>query len=211
MIAAEFAAPAESDITRTPAHLRCWQQVAEQSLLARLRIGDAQAFDDLVQFHRPRMLSVALRILKSDHDAADAVQDAFISAFQSIAKFDGESQLATWLHSIVVNACLMQLRRRRRRPASSLNAIEADAARLRAPRGNHGGAPHPGLETSDETAEVMQLIERLPDNYREVVMIRIVEGNDTLASSRLLQTSESVVKTRLYRARRMLRRMAAKS
>ena len=67
------------------------------------------------------MLAVARRLLPSTHDAADAVQEAFISAFQSIASFDANSKLSTWLHRIVVNACLMKLRSGRRRETSSLD------------------------------------------------------------------------------------------
>jgi RNA polymerase sigma-70 factor, ECF subfamily len=193
---------------------RCWTRVTDQSLLARLRTGQSTAFQELVRVHSPRMTAVAMRMLRSEHDAADAVQEAFISAFQSIDRFDGQALLSTWLHAIVVNMCLMQMRKKRRRPACSLNALDAERARFSRPRGRRSpeSTSPDDLHCESETAEqAMRLVERLPSTYRDVVVTRIIEGNDTLTSSRLLRTSESVVKTRLHRARRLLRGMLANS
>ena len=97
-------------INRRPSALL--ERSRETSRLARLRAGDEEACDALVHEYGGRMLAVARRILRCEEDAADAVQDAFVSAFAAIRRFRGGSSLYTWLHRIVVNACLMRLRSR---------------------------------------------------------------------------------------------------
>src|SRR5690242_18802853 len=84
---------------------------AGADLLARLQANDGAAFEECVRAYGGRLLVVAKRMLRNDEDAADAVQDAFLSAFKGISEFRGGSQLATWLHRIVVNAALSRLRR----------------------------------------------------------------------------------------------------
>ena len=87
---------------------------ADADLVRRLKAGDEDAYATIVRTLGGRMLAVARRFLQDEDLARDAVQDAFLSAFRSIQAFDGDAQLATWLHRIVVNAALMKLRTRRR-------------------------------------------------------------------------------------------------
>ena len=96
---------------------------SEAEMLQRLRDGHEAAFEQLVQRFGGRMLSVARRLLGSEDDARDAVQEAFLAAFASIHDFNGTSMLSTWMHRIVVNAALMQLRRRRRKPEHSIDEL----------------------------------------------------------------------------------------
>lgn len=86
----------------------------EEELLERLRAGDEAAFETLVRTHAGRLFAVARRFLGNEPDAADALQDAFISAFKALPNFAGQARLGSWLHRIVVNASLMKLRSRRR-------------------------------------------------------------------------------------------------
>src|SRR4051794_18527306 len=88
----------------------------ETDLVRRLKAGDEEAYASVVRTLGGRMLAVARRFLDDEDLARDAVQDAFLSAFRSIQSFDGDAQLSTWLHRIVVNAALMRLRTRRRKP-----------------------------------------------------------------------------------------------
>ena len=88
-----------------------------------LRRGDEQACEELVRAHTSRLLAVARRYLRSEEDARDAVQEGFVAAFRSIARFQGGSSLSTWLHRIVINACLMRLRSSRRRPETSIEEL----------------------------------------------------------------------------------------
>ena len=95
-----MSAPARSDADLIAAHTR----------------GDPHAFAELFRRHRDRLWAVALRTMRDQEDAADALQDAMISAFRNAASFRAESQVTTWLHRIVVNACLDRMRRRQARP-----------------------------------------------------------------------------------------------
>ncbi|HTF32220.1 MAG TPA: sigma-70 family RNA polymerase sigma factor [Myxococcota bacterium] len=99
------------------------QGSGDAALLARLRSGESAAFEELVRDHGARLLGVAKRLLRHDEDARDAVQDAFFSAFRGLEKFEGEARLSTWLHRIVVNAALMKLRTRRRKPEAPIDDL----------------------------------------------------------------------------------------
>jgi RNA polymerase sigma-70 factor (ECF subfamily) len=180
----------------------------DRALLARLRAGDGKAFEVLVRGHGGRMLTVARRLLRNEEDARDAVQNALLSAFRNVGRFEGQAQLGTWLHRIVVNAALMKLRGQRRRPEAS---IEELLPRFRGD-GHHEG---PVLEWSrrgdDEVARrerralVRRSIDRLPDSFRVVLLLRDIEELDTGETARLLGISETAVKVRLHRARQALR------
>jgi RNA polymerase sigma-70 factor (ECF subfamily) len=183
----------------------------EIDLLARLRAGDAAASEELVRRHVGAMLAVARRLLGCEADAADAVQDAFLSAFRSLGAFAGQSRLGTWLHRIVVNHCLMRLRRRRR-PVVSLDELLPTFDDT----GHHARPVRPWADTAADTLEraetrarVRTCIDQLPNPYRTVILLRDIEGFDTDQTAELLGTNRAVVKTRLHRARLALRSLLA--
>ena len=89
---------------------------SESSLLVRLRAGENDAFDEVLRTYGGRLLAVARRLMRNEEDARDCLQDAFLSAFRSIDRFEAKAQIGTWLHRIVVNACLMKLRSQKRKP-----------------------------------------------------------------------------------------------
>lgn len=184
------------------------QSPDDGKLLERLRAGDEGAYEALLRAHGGRMLAVARRMLRSEEDARDAVQDAFLSAFRSVASFQGGARLSTWLHRIVVNAALMKLRTRRRKPEES---IEDLLPRFR-PDGHHadpGAAWHvPGhdvVEREQVRALVRESIDLLPESHRTILLLRDVEELDTEETARLLGITTHAVKTRLHRARQALR------
>ena len=183
--------------------------VDESALIAALQAGDDGAFQTLVETHIGRMLAVARRMLGNEEDANDAVQDAFLSAFKAIDRFEGASQLGTWLHRIAVNASLMKLRSRKRR--SNEISVETLLPAFR-DNGHLAEMPSAWTITSDELAErdetkrqIRNLIESLPADYRDVVLLRDIEELDTKQTSQILGVSESAVKTRLHRARLALK------
>jgi len=170
----------------------------ETDLLRSLRDRDESAFEELVRFHRSRMLATARGMLKNEEDARDAVQDAFLAAFQGIARFRGGSRLATWLHRIVVNCCLMTLRRRRARPEHLL-------ARFPDVPDTGGRLAESSLER-EETADALRAgIDRLPDTQRRVFVMRAIRGLRTQDAARALDLTPNVVRIRLHRAKRALR------
>lgn len=181
--------------------------------LDRVRAGDPAACDAFVRAHAPRMFAVTRRYLRCEHDRADAVQDAFVSAFRAMSTFAGESDVATWLHRIVVNACLMKLRAKSRRPAASIEDLlpkfdETGHHAHRVARWHDDFDQRFGEE--DIQQKVREAIERLPDSYREVLVLRDVEGFDTEAAAQILGTTPSNVKVRLHRSRLALRTLLDK-
>jgi RNA polymerase sigma-70 factor (ECF subfamily) len=177
-------------------------------LLERVRAGDERACEALVRQHGGRMLAVARRLLRTEEDSADAVQDAFLSAFRSVDGFEGNSALGTWLHRIVVNVCLMRLRARSRSREVRIDDLLPTFDET----GHHS---HPVRAWKDEAlarltraeigAHVRACIDRLPDPYREVLVLRDMEDLDTEQTAQHLGINPGAVKTRLHRARQALR------
>jgi RNA polymerase sigma-70 factor, ECF subfamily len=181
---------------------------ADAILLARLRAGDSSAYDDLVRAYSPRMLAVTRRILNSEDDAKDAVQDAFLSAFRGLPSFEGGSLLSTWLHRIAVNAALMKLRTRKRKPERSIETLLP----VYLEDGHHAehfqewNLPVEKAMIRAETREVVRkCIAELPDNYRTVLILRDIEELDTEETAARLGLTPNAVKIRLHRARQALR------
>jgi RNA polymerase sigma-70 factor (ECF subfamily) len=180
----------------------------DASLLERLRAGDEAAFADLVRTHGGRMLAVARRFLHEEEDARDAVQDAFLSAFRSLDGFEGQAKLSTWLHRIVVNAALMKLRSRRRRPEESIEDLLPrflEDGRMAEPSAPWRESGEGELDRKRTRELVRASIDELPDGYREVLLLRDVEGLGTRQAAEALGISEANVKVRLHRARQALR------
>jgi len=180
----------------------------EARLLTALRAGDDLAFERLVRDHRGRMLAVAQRFMRNSEDARDVVQEAFIAAFRSLNSFEGSARLSTWLHRIVINAALMKLRSRRRVPEDSIEDLLPKFL-------EDGHQVHPSREWRRSSEEMMQdeqtrglvrsCIERLPEAYRTVLILRDLEELDTQEAATLLGITENAVKIRLHRARQALR------
>jgi RNA polymerase sigma-70 factor, ECF subfamily len=184
------------------------QTTPEGDLLTRLRTGDGAAFETMVREFGPRMLAVIRRFLPQDADSHDALQDAFISAFKAIGKFQGDSSLGTWLHRIAVNSALMKLRSQKRRNEKPIedflpkfvndghreNALAAWAV------------THDNVAVDNETRElVLKSIDKLPESYRAILLLRDIEERSTEETAQLLDLSVNNVKTRLHRARQALR------
>jgi RNA polymerase sigma-70 factor (ECF subfamily) len=166
----------------------------DRALLARHTAGDRDAFGLLVARHRDRLWRVALRTLGNPDDAADAVQDALVSAYRAAATFRGESAVTTWLHRITVNACLDLARRRASRPTTVLT--EQTVATV-------GGNNAP-FEASDTATAVVAALRRLPVDQAAAVVIVDVEGFSIREAAEILGAPEGTVKSRCSRARARL-------
>jgi RNA polymerase sigma-70 factor, ECF subfamily len=180
----------------------------DRDLLARLRAGDEAAFAQLVRENTGRLLVAARRILRSDEEARDAVQDAFLQAFRGLGGFQGDARLSTWLQRIAMNACLMRLRSRRRRPE-----IAIDELLPRFLEDGHRADPGTGwtpsalsrLESEQTRAFVREQIDRLPEDYRNVLLLRDIQDLDTDETATILGITPGAAKVRLHRARQALR------
>ncbi len=184
-------------------------EAEEARLVARLRAGDERAYELLVERHAGRMLAATRRILRSDEDAQDAVQDAFLSAFKALDRFQGDSRLGTWLHRIAINAALMKLRSQKRRNEQDVQGL---LPRFKDGDGHHEIAPRKWAAAADapvmveeSRALVRSMIDQLPDNYRVALVLRDMEGLSTEEVAERLGVSPNAAKIRVHRARQALR------
>lgn len=167
---------------------------SDADLIAAHAAGDPHAFAELVRRHRDRMWAVALRTLRDPEEAADALQDAFISAFRAAASFRAESQVTTWLHRIVVNACLDRVRRRQARPTVPL------------PETGPGEPVADGDDMADRETRlvVSDALAALPEEQRVPIVLVDVEGYSVSDTARMLGIAEGTVKSRCARGRAKL-------
>ncbi|MBX3315595.1 MAG: sigma-70 family RNA polymerase sigma factor [Phycisphaeraceae bacterium] len=180
----------------------------QTNLVERLRSGDAGAYEQIVRDLTPRMLATAKRFLGSEADAEDAVQEAFLSAFKNLDKFQEGSQVGTWIHRILINAALMKLRSRNRRHEAAIEDLlpKFDSTGHAENPAQPWNLPGPDPIQADETRRVVrEAIESLPDAYRTVLILRDVEQLDTESTAAALGITPNAVKTRLHRARQALR------
>lgn len=160
----------------------------DRRLLADHLAGDPEAFATLLRRHRDRLWAVALRTTGDPDDAADALQDALISALRGAAGFRGDAAVTTWLHRIVVNACLDRLRRRQARPWIPLEGREVAGQ-----RDDHGAT----LTRLD----LLAALSRLPEPQRVALILIDLEDLPVSEVAQILDVPEGTVKSRCSRAR----------
>jgi RNA polymerase sigma-70 factor, ECF subfamily len=157
--------------------------------------GDNQAFAEIVRRHRDRLWAVALRTIGDREEAADAVQDALLSAHRNAARFRGDSAVTTWLHRIVVNACLDRIRRRQAHPTVPLPDGSRNDDR---PSGPEPAAP---VEDHDTALVVRQALAALPAEQRAAIVLVDVQGYLVAEAADMLGVAEGTIKSRCARGR----------
>ena len=180
----------------------------EPQLVARLRAGEESAFEQLVRSTSGKLLAAARRLLRNEEYARDAVQSAFIRAFQSLSRFREESRLSTWLHRILINEALMKLRSRARGEEESIDPLLPTFV----PDGHQtrdtvdwSESADKALERAETRALINRAIDQLPESYRTVLVMRDLEEMNTAEVAEMLGVSANVIKVRLHRARQALR------
>jgi RNA polymerase sigma-70 factor, ECF subfamily len=170
----------------------------DRDLLAAHVDGDADAFAEIVRRHRDRLWAVALRTTGNPEDASDALQDALISAFRRASGFRGDAQVTTWMHRIVVNACLDRMRRRR---THGTEPLPEEEDRLRAVAGAEDADMS---EESERRADVMAALATLPEEQRAALVLVDMEGYSVDETARILDCAQGTVKSRCSRGRARL-------
>ena len=177
----------------------------DEELVRVAQAGDNRAFDELVRRYQNKVYRLSYKILRHEDDAAEALQDAFLSAYRGLRNFKVESTFSTWLYRIATNASLMKYRKRRDNHISleQSQAPSEDAEPLQLP--DWSAQPAEELLTA-ETREVMEEgIQRLPEELRTVFVLRDIEGLSNAEVAEILELSVAAVKSRLHRARIALR------
>ncbi|MGV9250711.1 RNA polymerase sigma factor SigM [Streptomyces sp. NPDC003697] len=171
----------------------------DHDLLTRHVEGDPDAFGELVRRHRDRLWAVALRTLGDREEAADAVQDAFVSAYRAAHTFRGQSAVTTWLHRITVNACLD----RARKAASRKTAPMDDPERLEQLLEPHEAASAPA-ERNDVHRQLVEALGTLPADQRAALVLVDMQGYPVAEAARILEVPIGTVKSRCARGRARL-------
>lgn len=186
-------------------------EVSEAALVEGILAGDEGAFETLVRSHGARMLAVARRITGNEADAHDCLQEALLKCFTSMDKFQGRSSLDTWLHRVTANTALMRLRSRKRAREDSLDdllpAFDPQGMRVADAPLSEAKEIESLYEQGQTQAAIRKAIDRLPDEYRAIVIARDIEQLSTAETAEVLDISKSLVKTRLHRARAALKRL----
>jgi RNA polymerase sigma-70 factor (ECF subfamily) len=178
----------------------------EQALIADAQKGNLDAFNALILHYQDSVFNTALRILGDDDLAADAAQDAFISAFKSIASFRGGSFKA-WLLRTVTNACYDELRRRKRRPTTPLEPDTDDGDEMDSPRwlADPNMTPDQQAEADEVEHAIQHCLDNLPLEFKTVVVMADIEGLDYTEVATAIHVPLGTIKSRLARARLRLR------
>ena len=182
-----------------------YAEMADDALVRLAQEGDTRAFDELVVRYRDKVYRLSFKILRNEDDAAEALQDAFTSAFRGLKNFKAESTFSTWLYRVATNASLMKYRKRRDDHISleQSQSPQRDAEGLSIP----DWSQQPLEELLDtETREVMEEgLRRLPEELRTVFILRDEDGHSNAEVAEMLDLSVPAVKSRLHRARMALR------
>ncbi|XTZ13191.1 RNA polymerase sigma factor SigM [Micromonospora echinospora] len=172
----------------------------DAELLSAHVAGDRDAFTELFRRHRDRLWAVAVRTIGDREEAADALQDALLSAHRAAARFRGDSAVTTWLHRIVVNACLDRMRRRQAHPTVPL----PDGNRSDDPTATGGVEPAAPAPDHDTALVVRQALGQLPSEQRAALILVDVQGYPVAEVARILDVAEGTVKSRCARGRARL-------
>lgn len=177
---------------------------AERRFVAKLRRGDPDAFEQLVRLHQDRLYDFCFRMLADKDEAADLVQEIFVSVHQNLRKFREDSRVSTWLYRIGKNHCLNRLKylqRRGRGRSTEMSDVEesALAASMRGPQ-----RPDEALDSAHERQRVQRAIARLEPEQRMLVVLRDIEGLTYDEIMDITELAEGTVKSRLHRAREKL-------
>lgn len=179
---------------------------SSQTDLESLLSGDIVATDHYVRLHTPWMLRLAKQLLNDSDKAEDAVQSAFINIFKNLQTFEHRSSIKTWMHRIVVNQSLMMIRKSKNESETSFDELLPEFENgCRLVDQQITNSPAINMERSQTRSIMLRLIDKLPGQYRIVLILRDIEGLNTSEVAELLELSHANTKVRLHRARSALK------
>jgi RNA polymerase sigma-70 factor, ECF subfamily len=188
----------------SPANASALQDpLSDEEVVARVLAGETAMFEIVMRRHNPRLYRVARAILRNDGEAEDVIQDAYVRAYEHLDQFAGRAKFSTWLTRIAVHEALArQHRGNRYQELEPTSGPDGDAM-------DRFASSEPNPEQQASSSEIRRLleeaVEKLPDAYRTIFMLRDVEELDTTDTANILEITEENVKVRLHRARALLR------
>lgn len=181
-----------------------WQSLSDEEVVARVRAGETQLFELLMRRYNQRLFRTIRSVIIADADAEDVLQEAWVRAFEHLDQFAGKAAFSTWVTKIALYEAFGRVRKGKR-----FRALENDDGEImaEAQRGTTNGDDPEKQAMRGELAQALQsAVERLPETYRTVFVLREVECLSTIETAECLGVSEEAVKTRLHRSRALLRR-----
>lgn len=183
------------------------KKITDLQLIKQFRKGSLEAFEELISRYETKAFNLAMRFTRNQEDTEEVLQDVFTTLYKKLEGFEGKSAFSSWLYRIVVNASFMKLRKRRQSPALSLEDLPPITQQNHLDREALLGTRTDTGTLSREIRDTLQgAINRLPDQYRSVFVLRDVDGLSNQEVGEILDLSIPAVKSRLHRSRLMLRK-----
>jgi RNA polymerase sigma-70 factor (ECF subfamily) len=178
----------------------------EKLLIKKSQSGDVESFELLISSYDKRAYNIAYRVMGNEEDAKDMAQEAMLRVFRSLKDFKGQSSFSTWLYRIVTNVCLDELRRRKNDKYVSLDStIQTDSGEMHMELCSDRETPESVYEQVEQREVIKNAIRELNEEYRSVIVLRDIQGFSYEEISNILDCSLGTVKSRINRARTMLR------
>jgi RNA polymerase sigma-70 factor (ECF subfamily) len=175
----------------------------DQQLIAKCLRGNASAFGELVQRYQDRLFHTVFRMVNNAEDARDVVQEAFLSAYQSLDSFKGDSLFFTWLYRIAVNTAISL--KRKKRVVLSIEAGRSGEGGIEPLDTSETSRPAHGLEQAEQERRIQDALSRLSPEHRAVLVLKDMEGQKYEVMAEILQVPIGTIRSRLHRARSELR------
>jgi RNA polymerase sigma-70 factor (ECF subfamily) len=183
------------------------KKLTDVEVVNQFKAGDALAFEEIVSRYESKIMSLALRFTRNQEDAEEVMQDVFTTVYRKIDGFRGQSAFSSWLYRIVVNAAFMKLRKRKQSQTVGMDDLSPAIKQYCIDRETFNGSYSQNVAISHEMQSMIQhAVNRLPDQYRAVFVLRDVDGLSNQETGEILNLSIPAVKSRLHRSRIMLRK-----
>jgi RNA polymerase sigma-70 factor (ECF subfamily) len=183
------------------------QKITDVGLVNEFKKGDLSAFEEIISRYETKVMNLSLRFTRNQEDAEEVMQDVFTTVYRKIDGFRGQSAFSSWLYRIVVNAAFMKLRKKKQSQTISMEDLAPAVKQYCMERDNAANTHSHGVAVARELQEVLQrAIDKLPDQYRAVFVLRDVDGLSNQETGQILDLSIPAVKSRLHRSRIMLRK-----
>jgi RNA polymerase sigma-70 factor (ECF subfamily) len=183
------------------------KKIPDTALVEQVRAGSMEAFEELIARYEAKVFNLAMRFTRNQEDAEEVLQDVFATIYKKLDGFQGKSAFSSWLYRIIVNAAFMKLRKRKQNNTISIEDLSPAVKQFCLDKEQIYGNRSDAMSVNRELRDVIQMaIDKLPEQYRAVFVLRDVDGLSNQEVGEILELSVPAVKSRLHRSRLMLRR-----
>lgn len=174
---------------------------AEHRLLQMAKAGDTECFERLIEGSRQRAYNIALRYLREEQDAMDALQESLIKVYRNLDRFQENSRFDTWVYRIVINTCNDMIRKSKRRISTEASRLPYEVLEKRPEPEDPAPGPEQQVVNQEQRKQILDVLEQLPKEYKEILILREIQGFSYEEIMELLDCSLGTVKSRISRAR----------